>query len=328
MTTFRVATTRKVPLVAKHTVQQAINDLPADRVLGGRKGVASAAQALRHIGEGPQYKRLGEMVIFDCWNTHAFAILSKEVLEELQKQFPLANLKRRIVISAAVDAASGCFLAFDGGFSESAALTHRTLRMVMSDKSAIAAAAGCTTSWHMRLAPEGGISDWGPGYKSQLFLTAAMSIFDRFTYAAAGRANLRGLVERMFRSIDVGFVRKFLTGGTRSGVHEKGDYAAEERAQAFFHELLMMLTKYIVDVHHHKAPTRGGLSPRRKYDALYDRQQPKQLPNRDEVRLAFGISYRVQLNPRWSAFSGHSVLEFLARTRSAEGRCARLLDQD
>lgn len=286
----------QVPLATRYSVEQAILELPAERVIGGRDGIAAAAQTLRHVGEGPRYKRLGEMVQFDCWSTHVHSILTEEALEELRKKFPDADFKRRITISAAIDMASKTFLAFDGGFSETAVLTTRTLRMCMSDKSQIAKAAGAKGSWHMRLAPEGGISDWGPGYRSHLFLSAAMSIFDRFTYAAAGRKNLRGMVERVFKTIDSKFVRRFLTGGTRSNVHEKGDYDPQARAQAWFHELLRLITTFIVDVYHYNQPSDGSLSPARMYQALYERYQPKPLPNTAEMRLAFGTTERVQLN--------------------------------
>jgi hypothetical protein len=196
----------QIPLATYYSVAQAIDELPAYRIIGGRQGKKAARQVLRHVGAGPSYKRPGEMVLFDCWSTHVHLLLDKKV----QALFSTEKNAQRIVLSVGFDSASDTFVALDASLTENSQLTQRTLRMALSDKSAIAEEAGCTASWHMRLAAEEGKSDCGGAYRNQLFLSAAMAIFDRYTYAAAGRAHLRGKVERILRTMDTKFVRKYL----------------------------------------------------------------------------------------------------------------------
>jgi hypothetical protein len=52
----------QIPLATYYSIAQAIEEIPADRLIGGRRGKKQAVQMLRHVGDGPVYTRPGEMV--------------------------------------------------------------------------------------------------------------------------------------------------------------------------------------------------------------------------------------------------------------------------
>lgn len=282
----------QIPLATIYGVGKAVAELPASVVLGGRLGKKRMVQELRHVGKGPQYKRVGEMTLHDCWSTHVFTLLS----EAAQKLFDKKELEVRIVLAVVVEAASGAIIGIKHGLTESADLVQSALRMSVSDKSAIALAAGCTDPWDMRSGVEEVKSDAGKSYRSSLYMGSAYSIADRVTYTAAGRANLRGMIERAFRTIDEGFITK-VTGRTGSHIRSRlrDELDPQKRASLFVNEFMKMIIRWIVDVYHFRPRNRVQLSAARKYQEIRSRIQCKAPPTDDEIRVAFGITVQRKL---------------------------------
>lgn len=282
----------QVPLATIYGVGKAVAELPASVVLGGRLGKKRMVQELRHVGKGPQYKRVGEMTLHDCWSTHVFTLLS----ESAQKLFDKKELEVRIVLAVVVDAASGAIIAVKHGLTETAELVQSALRMSVSDKSAIAIAAGCTDSWDMRTGVEEVKSDAGRSYRSSLYMGSAYSLADRVTYTAAGRAYLRGMIERALRTIDEGFITQ-VTGRTGSHIRSRlrDELDPEKRASLFVNEFMKLIIRWIVDVYNFRPRNRVQLSAARKYQEIRSRIQSKAAPTDDEIRVAFGITVQRKL---------------------------------
>lgn len=275
----------RIPLATTYGVGKAIEALPAAMVAGGRLGKKHMRQEYAHVGKGPEYKRVGEMTLHDCWTAHVINLIP----ENAKHLFKPDELSTRIVLAVVVDAASGAIIAIKHGVSESAALVKSALRMAVSDKTAIARAAGCNSDWALRTGVEEAKSDSGGGYRSSDFMSSVYSIADRLTFTAAGRANLRGQIERKFRTIDEDFIIR-ITGRTGSNILDRGrdELDPTKRASLFVDEFMKLLIRYVVDVLHYRAPQRGGLSPARKFESITGRIQCKAPPTEDEIRVAFG----------------------------------------
>lgn len=61
-----------------------------------------------------------------------------------------------------------------------------------------------------------------------------------------------------------------------------------KRASLFVDHFMKLLVRYVIDVLHYRAPSRTGLSPARKFEAIANRIQCKEPPTEDEIRVAFG----------------------------------------
>ncbi|WP_108462395.1 Mu transposase C-terminal domain-containing protein [Devosia naphthalenivorans] len=275
-----------IPLATEYGVAKAIDELPASVVLGGRLGKKRMVQELRHVGKGPSYKRIGEMTLHDCWSTHVFSLLS----EKAQQLFNKKELEQRLVLAAVVESATGAIVGLKHGLVENAELTTAALRMAMSDKTAIAKAAGCTAPWDMRIGIEEVKSDSGGAYRSSMFMSSAYALVDRLTFTAAGRANLRGKIERIFRTMDVDFITR-ITGRTGSSIRSRGrdEQDPQDRASVFVDQFMKLLVRYVVDVLHYRPRSKVLLSSARQFEAISGRLQSKAAPTDDEIRVAFGI---------------------------------------
>lgn len=188
-----------------------------------------------------------------------------------------------------MDAASGAIIGIKQGLVENSELTCSALRMAMSDKSAIARAAGCRDTWDMRIGIEEVKSDSGGAYRNSMFMSTAYALVDRLTYTAAGRANLRGQIERVLRTMDVGFITQ-VTGRTGSSVRSRGrdEQDPQLRASMFVDKFMKLIIRYIVDVYHFRLRQNGQQSPARKFQEIQSRIQSKAPPTGDEIRVAFG----------------------------------------
>lgn len=275
----------QIPLATVYGVKKAIEELPASVVLGGRLGKKRMVQDLRHVAKGPVYRRLGEMTLHDCWTTHVFSLLNPKA----RALFTDEEWEQRLTLAVVVEAATGSIVGLTKGLSENSELTTSALRMSVSDKSAIAKAAGCQAPWDMRIGIEEIKSDSGGAYRNALFMGSAYALVDRLTFTAAGRANLRGRIERIFRTMDVDFITR-ITGRTGSSIRSRGrdEQDPQKRASLFVDQFMKLLIRYVVDVLHYRPRSRVLQSSARQFEEIRGRLQSKAPPNDDEIRIAFG----------------------------------------
>ncbi len=107
----------QIPDSKAHSVQKAINDIPAYMLLGSRLGEKKARALLRHTGKGRPVPGAFTEVLFDCWEVHAHTLIN----EEAQSAFKPEELTTRIVLSVGLEVNTGCIVALEGGPAKQAA---------------------------------------------------------------------------------------------------------------------------------------------------------------------------------------------------------------
>lgn len=271
------------------TIIARVKNLKVGLIIGGRRGTKALKQKMGPFGKGPIYHRVGERVEHDCWTPHLHLLLPKEAIAELppRLQEELIGEAGRIRIAVAVDRAAEYFVGLGFDLSENSGLTRTVLRMAVSDKTRWAEEAGCTAPWNLYSGLEENVTDGGPAYYNERFLSSSLSMCTKHLFTAGEHANLRGFVERIFQTIDTQFISHFC-GRSFSNPQDKGDYDAQGRANIKLDDFLKLLVRYVVDVYHHTPPSDDRPSPRRLYEQLASEIEPRPAPTQEEIRLAFG----------------------------------------
>lgn len=282
-----------IPLVTQYAVRKAIGAIPEFAKAFTRRGSGPMVNKLRHAGTGPRFTRLGEEVLFDCWNAHLFTLLSDEVMA----LFPDSDRQVRLMVSVAIDQATSYIPALAiAPTGETAELTAATLEMVVTDKTPLARLAGARGSWEAIPVETTG-TDNGSAYWNLRFLHGQYVLCDSADHKAAGHKQLRGGVERRLRTIDVQYIQNFIarTGSDILGRHENDPAERAAILAEFFNRLFV---RWIVDVYHYKPIGKGRHMRPAPARALEEARkiQCKALPNSDRLRLAFGVVTTRTLN--------------------------------
>lgn len=195
----------------------------------------------------------------------------------------------RVTVMMAIDVASRCVLGLYISENEDTAAAIRTLHLVTIDKSSWSQAAGCRLSWDQAVALHDVFSDAGSAFANEVLMRAIAAAGGNLNILIAGAARLRGSCERVFRTINQGFL-PLLSGRTFGDVVERGAYDSEANAVHTIDDLTNLLIRFVVDVYH-ETPTSslGGLSPREMWDHLVDEAGLSPCPSPKKQRLAFGF---------------------------------------
>lgn len=106
--------------------------------------------------------------------------------------------------------------------------------------------------------------DNGMDLHSDALKKACLELGIQILYCPAGTPEMKGSVERFFRTINQGLIHK-LPGSTFSNIDERGDYPSEDMAAIDLETLVHLVTKWIVDVYN-VTPHRGiGDTPLNKW---------------------------------------------------------------
>ncbi|WP_413711851.1 transposase [Rhizobium sp. Rhizsp82] len=124
-----------------------------------------------------------------------------------------------------------------------------TLAMVARSKTAYAKSLGANTDWPQSGTPEIIHTDAGSAYVSAEFQAAAYSLTGRHAILPAKRPNLRGRVERFFRTLNQRYMHLF-SGQTFSNVLLRDQYDSEAHASMTTELLNDLLIRLIVDCYH------------------------------------------------------------------------------
>ncbi|MBL8598361.1 MAG: DDE-type integrase/transposase/recombinase [Devosia sp.] len=289
----------KLRLPAPSTFNKIVTSVPAIRHLIARDGPNLARQSLAMVSQGPRYTRIGEHMEMDFWEGHLMALFKHNgAWANLEDEVKAILKPIRVYIALVFDVCTGCIMGLSFSLSESSEAALTALRMVVSDRSAIAAWAGCQRDW---LAPVRGDrlqTDGGSPFKSPIFWTAAATCFLQVRKKAGAHKRLNGHVERIFQTMDKQLMANF-TGRTFSNVVDKGDYNPEARAALIVDELAKCVIRYVVDDYHLTKPDAPlAQSPYRKFWRLYREKGFKPPPSKDRLRASFGIRKKVELD-RW-----------------------------
>lgn len=195
----------------------------------------------------------------------------------------------RYWLSAAIDAATRCYVAALLVEKLTASTAVATLEMAVNDKSAYAAAAGCLYPWDMYGSPESVVQDSGSQFLSHEYCAAVTDLGAELLFPPAGLPQMRGRKERGFRTLNGLFSR--LDGQTFENVVAKGDYNSEARATLDIAEIGRMIVRWIVDIYHNRPHAGlGGETPRNAWLRLSRDFPVLPNPDPDVNRHIFGIT--------------------------------------
>lgn len=136
--------------------------------------------------------------------------------------------------------------------------------------------------------PELIVTDCGSAYRSEAFQRVCADLGIPHQKTIAGVPELRGRVERMFRTISYDLL-PHLTGRTFSDVVSKGDSNPADRATLTTEDLAFAIVRWVVDIYHNKPHQGlGGETPLECWRRLTEIHPVLPPPDRDTSRMVFG----------------------------------------
>ncbi|PRY74511.1 putative transposase [Yoonia maritima] len=217
------------------------------------------------------------------------------ILEHLAPERRVALEQGRRWICVAIDCATKSILALRISENPSADEAIRTLRDVYTDKTAIAQACDCESTWHQ----SGQIGllavDQGSAFASEAFQTAAKSLGIVLQFPPGGLPWLRGHIETFFRTLGHQLL-PLLSGRTFFNPVERGDYPSEQLACLSDDDLIQVLITFVVDIYHNQPHgSLGGETPGDCWDRLVAVEGTPFTPDGHVMRKAFGRRFERQL---------------------------------
>lgn len=230
-------------------------------------------------GMGIEVNRLGQIAICDEYETDLFTLVSLMQIVDWIGPEEMARLGLgegvapvRCVISVVIDAYSSCILALRIALRASHDLTKTSIMMMMQDKRELSVAAGCKSVWHHTLRPEIFLTDGGNFYvTAEAEKYCCWNGIDK-QVAPSGIANLRGMLERFFRTLHICLLARY-PGRTFKDVVERGEYDSQANAVLTLDEFVQILTCWIVDCYHNTA--HDGLGPNMTPNDVWNHEMTK-----------------------------------------------------
>lgn len=269
-------------------------------VMAGRHGAEAARRKFGIIHGREPVGRPLELVEMDEWRVSLQVLMAKsgiwETLDDEQRD--MVGEIGRVWVSAAIDSATRCILALRFTMAPSAASALATLEMVVTDKSAIAGAAGCRSPWNMHGVPEVVCMDNGPSFRAEQVKVAIAALGASYHFPPAGRPELRAQIERVFGTFQQEYSRYF-QGQTFSNVVDKGDYDSEKHASLNLETLNRTLVRYVVDAYHNRPHSElAGATPIQTWNRLVGQFGVVPPPDSDTRRHIFGIPCQRRISGR------------------------------
>ncbi|WP_128253743.1 integrase catalytic domain-containing protein [Falsirhodobacter deserti] len=282
-------------------VHAAIDALaPLDHAIRTR-GLKVAYRDMHALGVGVKTSRALERVEIDEYTFDLMVLLNHAGIwdwlrAEERERLGLDGSARRVVLSAAIDVHTRCIVGMQISASETTSLLRETVEMIFMDKTPIADAVGAHEPWNMHGRPETIVLDRGPNYIGDEVYDLLADLGITNLGAPAKKPWIRPFIERVFRTIHVGFAQRF-SGRTFSNVVEKGENDAAARASLTIDDFLQWLVRWVVDIYHN-AP-HAGLLGRTPAEAWAQAKAASQLQSvsREEMRRVFGIRRHRKLGP-------------------------------
>lgn len=265
------------------------------------RGLKVAYRNMHALGVGVKTTRALERVEIDEYTFDLMVILKgfgvwDWLRPEERAMLGLDGVTRRVALSAAIDVHTRCIVGMQISANGTTSLLRETVEMIFMDKTQIADAVGAHDPWNMHGRPEMIVLDRGPNYLGDEVydLLAALGIVN--LGAPARKPWLRPFIERLFKTIHLGFAQRF-SGRTFSNVVALGENDAAARASLTLDEFLHWLVRWIVDIYHNTE--HDGLLGRTPAEAWAQSQTTSRLQavSREELRKVFGIRRLRQLGP-------------------------------
>ncbi len=296
----RAGIEKRLSVPDKRTIQRFTKSIRDLEKTGARRGTKEARLEYSLSYGGPVAERPLQRVEMDEKLLDVIAFLTEvglldeihpdalKRLVELGREDP--KNKKRLWLSVAFDVASRSVLAMKLLRTEqpTARDAIEVLEMAVNSKAHITEALKTQSEWPQEGVPEFVVADHGAAYDSFEFQDCVVTLTGHYLSPPADHPNLRGAIERFFRTIDDRYMHLF-PGRTFGNILERnGD--PEAIAALTDVELAEALVRLIVDCYHLTGHSGiGDLSP---LEAWYHLNQEHVVDPLDEElgRRAFGIT--------------------------------------
>lgn len=278
---------------SRETVRRAIASLDPFQADVVRYGLDYARNKHMPVGAGLDLTRPLQRVEMDEWKIDLATLIAEagvlhNLTEDDRARLGLDRAKGRWWLSVAIDCTTRCILAMRLSRAPSSSSAVQTLDMAMSDKGQWSDAVGALSAWNMAGKPEEIVTDCGKPFVSFDTRAAAHDLGVDFTHAPAGLPEMRGRIERLFRTMGSSLLPR-LSGRTFSNMIEKGDQDPHARAALDVEDLCEALIRWVVDIYHRQPHEGlGGETPQRCWRRLVEIHGVRPAPSLAQRRLAFG----------------------------------------
>ena len=310
-----------IPVKSVRTYERYIDEyLDPFTVVLQREGLAAAIRKFGMSEAGMSVTTVGENVQFDAWCFHIVTLdVTRSEYERMteEERAKVQRVRRWVVV--AIDVASRIILGYSICRSPNQKATLEALRSCFVDKTYLFRNAGIENSdWDhvcpIQLVSTDSGSEFGKHpFGGAEFSAAVKRLHSSFMNTAAGVANLRGHIERWFRTCELKFART-TPGWTASMPSKLNDRKPHEEACVTDDELDQIFVIFIAE--YHNTPHRGlnGKTPATAWEELtqdvaYD---PTQIPGPQDLREACGFSTTARVTHEGIRFAGATYLnEFI-----------------
>jgi putative transposase len=268
-------------------------------VMAAHKGVEQTINYFRAARGGvPDLLRPMQRVEADEWLVHlATLAIDRELWEFLRPELQAKAKKTRVWMAGSICCTTRVIPALTISRRTGSENTRALIRMMLTDKTALAESVGAQTPWEYRGLPDVLVVDEGSSNLNDdtEFLCNDLGI--HFKVPQAGKPTQRGKMERVLQTIDVRSIARF-SGRTFSNIVKKGKYQALARACVTINELCALLVRFIVDEYHNTPHAGlGGDTPRQEWLRATKKCPPTLPPDRNKIRTTFGVDMKATLEP-------------------------------
>lgn len=293
-----------------------------------REGLAAAKAKFASVEGGMHASAIGEQVIMDAWKVHVVTLDATR--EQLNRMTPEQRAKVRRIrrwVIVAIDAATRVILgyAFCRAPNEEASL--KALRLCFADKTALLEEAGLhNASWNYRtpihmVSTDSGSEFGRHPFGGAQFGEAVRRLKGSFLNAVTGIPELRGTIERLFRTFELKWARH-QPGWTAGSVSQLNDRKPYVEACMSDDELERSFVRFVVD--YNNSPHRGlnfgtpaGEWDKKSQDPLFDLMT---IPGPAALREACGTYETAGVSEAGIRFKGLTYSnEVIRNQRAAKG---------
>ena len=277
----------RIACPSKKALRLFIGTLPAFLVYAGRYSLKKAKLRFALVTAGPDVTQPFERIEIDHWTVNLRLFLTAMGFWDRLSPKVRGELGR-LHLCAAMDRATRCFVGLKVSKNPTSADTLAVLRMMVSDKSAYALAVGAATPWDMRGRPWGVAVDAGSAMISDEVRLAVAGLGAFMDVPTGGVPNLRGVIERAFRTTDLKLVAR-LAGYTFENVLARKGQNPDDWAVHDTEEVAWAACRWVIDAYHNTPHEGlGGETPRNAWLRLSRTFKVRTPPDRNTVRHIFG----------------------------------------
>ena len=294
---------RLLRIPGRKAVSNAIERIDPFAAYARRFGLDAANNFFALSDDGVQASFPLQRVEIDEWKIDVSTLFETTAIvdmldDDLRKKLP----RGRRWLTLALDCATRCVVGIKISAEPNSESVVQVIEQLTRDKTDIAKAFGCACGWPMGGNPHELVHDNGNALIAPGVRQVTNDLRVENTTTPAGKARLRGRVERIFRTFGTECM-PLLTARTFGSIAEKGDFDHDKHAALTDDDLTQILVRFIVDVYHNRE--HGGLfgeTPANCWSRLSEIHTPEPL-DRVTRRAIFGLEINCSLGNRGVRFA-------------------------